>query len=815
MLDRAKNREPIPWRHSVVSTPLYTAATVYTGGLVLGLAHDHGVTMPIELMGIGSVAGVCAAAATRWFHSNPHRTKARWYHTAFTTTWTAGAYAWLNHAATGTPFTFTSVAAVAAGAAAFTPLYVLDRFLRRDTIAAQWADEARQDVGANTPPSDWEQLFEAAGARGVQAGEPYKTRNGYALPLTLTQTPYEALLTLLPAIETRKGDLRPGALDLRRDQQAMASEATLYVATRNVLAENIDLPADHHPLTINEPITLGVLESGEPFELRFRQNCIFIAGKKGSGKSVLLHVIIAAITRCTDAVIWMIDLAEGNTAKRWLRPWAEGWKDHQGRTIDRPILDWVATTFEEAVLLLKASVAVGDGRARRMKGGKIKPKNTLPALIVISDENPELMAKVPEAVVTKTSGVKKGRKAAVDYIDAGQRGTGPNTGGGEIASQYDTILGGYFPKKAEGQYVFPDYYNQIDLSKLPGPGAFYVLDEKRRRSTGPEKLKGFYAYDDDEYADGTEATVIETLAVARWDIRPDLDTESQQDAEPYGYADRWNADRTAWLYDALALPGAPTRPTPGSTGGQRTGTPGATSTKLAPLPSLDSYIEKAKQWDASHAQPTPAAARDDLDTPELREAAEKVVAEFERITQQAAVNLTKPAKTDRRHPRRDEVTDWVRQAGPDGITVADIQARLTDLYPDEKPPSDTAIQNWFAAHDDIVKPGRGTYYWADQQPTQNAGQETTAPFTLPDGVDADLLLQAADLVIGTQFGSVSMLNRKLRVQYATAVQLMDTLNLLGVVGESQGSQARDVLVPADQLDTELARLRSVLGDTSQ
>jgi S-DNA-T family DNA segregation ATPase FtsK/SpoIIIE len=60
-----------------------------------------------------------------------------------------------------------------------------------------------------------------------------------------------------------------------------------------------------------------------------------------------------------------------------------------------------------------------------------------------------------------------------------------------------------------------------------------------------------------------------------------------------------------------------------------------------------------------------------------------------------------------------------------------------------------------------------------------------------------------------------MLNRKLRVQYAIAVTLMDTLHLLGVVGPSDGSKARDVLVDADHLDSELARIRSVLGDTSQ
>lgn len=816
MLDRPKNREPIPWRHSVVSTPLFTAATVYTGGLAMGIAEDMGATMPVGWMRIGSIAGVCAAAASRWMRTAQRPDKARWYHTAFTATWTTATYTWLTWTAHGTPWTFASAATAAAGAAIFTPLYAVDRHLRHDIIAAQWAEEARQDAGADLPPSDWEQLFLDVGARGVKAGTPYKTRNGHALPLTLTQTPYEGILPLLAAIETRHGGLRPGSLDLRRDTQALASEATLHVATRNVLAENIDLPGDHHPLTITEPITLGMLESGEPFEIKFRQNCILIAGKKGSGKSVLLHVIVAAITRCMDAVIWMIDMAQGNTAKRWLRPWAEGWKDRHGRVIDRPILDWVATSEEEAVRLLQASLAIADGRALRMKGGKIRPKKQLPALIVITDENPVLMSRNAAAIQAKTDGVKKGRKAAVDYIDTAQRGTGPNTGGGEIASQYDTTIGGYFPKKTEGQFVFPDYYNKVDLSKLPCAGAFVILDEDRRKTTGPEKLKGFFAYDDDEYPDGTEATVIEQLSADRWDIRPDLDRESQQDAEPFGYADRWSPERISWLHSALGLPGAPNRPAPTGTG-PHAGQPsagtsaGAATTKLAPLPSLDSYIEKAKNWQPGQAQPAPAAAQDDTDTAEIRQAAEEVIAEAERTLQQAAVNLAKPAKTDRRHPRRDEITGWVRDAGADGITVADINARLIALYPDEKPPSDTAIQNWFAAHANIDKPQRGTYVWTQaNEPATSTPAATASSFTLPDGVDADLLLQAAELVISFQSGSVSMLNRKLRVQYAVAVALMDTLHLLGVVGPSNGPQTRDVLVTADQADSEIARITSTL-----
>jgi S-DNA-T family DNA segregation ATPase FtsK/SpoIIIE len=453
---------------------------------------------------------------------------------------------WLAYACTAPAWSWTAAVALLLPAAVLITLYPEIR--AREYRAAERARRAAEAAAVAQGQRKWPDLLERIGHRGIRFAGQEDTLAGYLVHLRLPGSGRVTYSGLVPATEQLEVAARLRHGSLRFERGAQAHEVILHVAERDVLAETVPFPAGHETLSIVRPLPLGLFEDGRVCAVTLREVATLIVGLRGSGKSNLLNVLLAQLARCSDVLIFAIDLKGGRMAAPWIEPWLAG------RT-PRPVVDWLATDREEAERMLRALRRAVNARSRSGSGGeKIIPSPRQPAILLVCDEIAVILGMGTGGPRTSQDGVTNatlaglatqlvmtGRSEAIDLIMATQRGTVTMTGSADLKSQCAVRIGLGVASEADARLIIPDDVRiAADLARLRHPGTGIVQEGKNGRVL-PVK---FYRI---------EHEAISQIAERYGHIRPVPD-HLLADALGEDYATRWSPGRVA------TIPGISSRP---------------------------------------------------------------------------------------------------------------------------------------------------------------------------------------------------------------------------------------------------------------
>lgn len=343
---------------------------------------------------------------------------------------------------------------------------------------------------------------------------------------------YRLLIQLTPGVNELDGFCNAAgaiaqALHLKKSgvntEEHPTDDSLVYVKVRRdfPLKDPVAWDESQAPETVTEPLWMGLNEVKQPFRLPLLYNHMLVLGTTRWGKSNQLSAMIANLTKCRDEIILMIDLKGGAEARLWA-----------------PNLFWVATTPEEAKLMLAWVVQVIKARPQLYSKRKVHPTRKRPHFTVIVDESNELtgMNCVDKDIRTLAEKVAtQGAGMAVSLVMATQYGSLESLGSSVLRSNLTLGMCFRTRERADGQFVF-DNWMMIDTSKIAVKGQFYCAPDP---DSAPQVARGPDLSDDVELAelslaraawrrDGVDAPEVEaTLAslggevlATRWDRAP-------------------------------------------------------------------------------------------------------------------------------------------------------------------------------------------------------------------------------------------------------------------------------------------------------
>ncbi|MEU5738462.1 hypothetical protein ABZ784_10760 [Streptomyces tendae] len=316
------------------------------------------------------------------------------------------------------------------------------------------------------------------------------------------------------------------------------------VTTVNVLEQERTYPSDYGPLSVHTGIPWGYRTNAAQILAYLREQCALIVGPTGSGKTNMVHSILAGFARADDILTWVIDLNAGSAGLPWVLPALNGEiKAEDGKAV-RPGIDWLAGTYDEAMTMLDTAVRVAKQRKMGYQD-VLSRANT--DLLPISAKVPQIMLVIDEGAEILASPDRQVRKLGDKILEVIRiaRAMGIRTVLTALGATGSVLSNLMIRREAKVRVALTGGEKEgMDLSKMfPGSRGLRV-------EQAPHKGAGFMGTPESPAALFKAWRIlpnqIREIIAATSERHPTLDTVSAKAAGP-AYARRWDAERTAWM----------------------------------------------------------------------------------------------------------------------------------------------------------------------------------------------------------------------------------------------------------------------------
>ncbi|WP_326651570.1 hypothetical protein [Streptomyces sp. NBC_01750] len=336
------------------------------------------------------------------------------------------------------------------------------------------------------------------------------------------------------------------------------------VTTVNVLVTETPYPSDYGPLSIHTGLPWGYRTNAEEILTYLREQCALVVGPTGSGKTNMVHVILAGLARATDVLTWVIDLNAGSAGLPWVLP-ALNHQPEAGQAPLRPGVDWLAASYEEALLMLDTAVRVAKHRKMAYQD-LMSRANT--DLLPVSAKIPQIMLVIDEGAEILTSNDKNMRELAKKILEVIRiaRAMGVRTVLTALGATGSVLGNLMIRREAKVRVALTGGETEgMDLGKM------FPSSRGLKTDQAPYKGAGFMGTPESPVALFKNWRIlpnqIRDIVAATSERHPALDQPSASAAGP-GYAHRWYSDRVAWMHDTPSTDtGADITTTPVKAGG--------------------------------------------------------------------------------------------------------------------------------------------------------------------------------------------------------------------------------------------------------